>query len=328
VAIRGGGIEMSVYRLIGVTTPQVADKLIASGAALAGEPVFITRYPGLAALRVRADHATGGHTADFQRQVEAAAMAGPLLPAAVDNPLIDETEALRALAIGHARLSQALDLFRSHRQYRITVSWNPLIAMAHCATQPDFKIALGKVEGDAAARSRMIGDLIAAARDRLRAGAAKRLAAASMALVETPPPSPSTVASIAVLVDQAREAAFDAALEDVYASFPDLSVDQVGPLPPTAFASLVVERPSAHDIAEARLALGLDGLHIEALHTAYAAAIAPARSGDGNDPARLTAITKAYRLLQRLDEANSAGGDRNEPILVDLVGAGGTRWAA
>ncbi|MCX7324008.1 MAG: GvpL/GvpF family gas vesicle protein [Hyphomicrobiales bacterium] len=319
---------MSGYRLIGVTTPQAADKLIASGAALAGEPLFITRYPGLAALRVRADGASTRSPADFQRQVAAAAAAGPLLPAAADNPLIDETEALRALAIGHARLSQALDLFRSHRQYRITVLWNPLIAMAHCATQPEFKAALGKVDGDSAARSRVIGELIAAARDRLRAGAAKRLAAASVSLVETQPPSPSTVASMAVLVDQAKEAAFDAALEDVYASFPDLSVDQVGPLPPSAFASLVIERPSAHDIAEARLALGLDGSHDEALYTAYAAAIAPARFGAKDDPSRIAAITQAYRLLQRLDEATSAGGDRDEPILVDLVGAGGARWAA
>jgi hypothetical protein len=319
---------MSEYRLIGVTTPQAADKLIASGAALAGEPVFITRYPGLAALRVRADEATPVCSTDFRQQVEAAAAAGPLLPGAADNPLIDETEALRALAIGHARLSQALDLFSSHRQYHITVSWNPLIAMAHCATQPEFKAALSKIDGDAAARSRTIGDLIAAARDRLRAGAAKRLALACAALLETPPPSPSMVASIVVLVDQAREAAFDAALEDVYASFPDLSVEQLGPLPPSAFASLVIERPSARDIAKARLALGLDSLHNETLHTAYAAAIAPACSGDQDDPARLTALTQAYQLLQRLDEANSAGGDRNAPILVDLVGAGGTRWAA
>lgn len=315
---------MSLYRLVGVTTPQAADKLIASGATLAGEPLFVTRYPGLAALRVRADHSVPADMATFQRQQAAALAAGALLPASFDNPLIDEVETLRVLAVGHARLSHALDVFSALRQYRIVVSWNPVVAMAHCATQGDFKLALSESDGDQQARSRMIAHLMDGARTRLGSAAMLTLRGAAAAIVSDAAGSDTTVANLVVLIERAKEATFDSALEDVYASFPDLSIEQLGPQPPAVFATVVIERPSARDIAEAKLTLQVDTLDADALQSVYQ------RLGRtmSQDAALRASVTKAYRLLERLEEANRAGGDRNEPILVDLVDAGGGRWAA
>ena len=43
------------------------------------------------------------------------------------------------LAVTPARLSEALEVFHSVRQYQITVSWNPATAMAHHARQAAFR---------------------------------------------------------------------------------------------------------------------------------------------------------------------------------------------
>ncbi len=328
---------MSTYRLIGITTPQAADKLIASGANLAGEPLHVTRYPGLAALQVKGEKA-GLFTAkkkaleailQFQRRLEAAQIAGPVIPAAFANPLLDGTEALRVLAVGHHRLSEALQVFDGVRQYQITVSWNPAIAMAHQATQPAFQAAMSTVAGDAATRGAAIRNLMEAARTELGAAAVARLRGASVQLAQEPLGSENMVANAVVLVEKAREAAFDAALEDIDASFPDLAIKQLGPLPPVSFASIVIERPKAQDIAKAKLVLKIDALEADTLKTAYRNAMKAAHPDmAGGNHGQATAITNAYHLLQRLEEANMAGGDRVKPLLVDLVSAGGERWAA
>ena len=328
---------MSTYRLIGITTPQAADKLIASGANLAGEPLHVTRYPGLAALQVKGEKA-GLFTAkkkaleailQFQRQLEAAQVAGPVIPAAFANPLLDDTEALRVLAVGHHRLSEALQVFDGVRQYQITVSWNPAIAVAHQAAQPAFQAAMAAATGDAAARGAAFRNLMEATRSELGAAAVTRLRGASLRLAQEPLGSENMITNAVVLVEKTREAAFDTALEDIDASFPDLAIKQLGPLPPVSFASLVIERPRAQDIAKAKLVLKIDTLEADALKTAYRNAMKAAHPDmAGGDLGHATSITNAYRLLQRLDEANMAGGDRIKPLLVDIISAGGERWAA
>jgi hypothetical protein len=328
---------MSTYRLIGITTPQAADKLNAAGAALAGAPLHVTRYPGLAALQVKAEK-TGIFTTRkaaleqvllFQRQLEAAQVAGPVVPAAFANPLLDDTEALRVMAVGHARLSQALEMFAGVKQYQITVSWNPAIAIAHCATQDDFKVALTQAGEDAASRGAAIKALMEGARARLGAAAIGKLRAASSQLLQEPLGSETMILNVVVLVETAKEAAFDAALEDVDASFPDLAIKQLGPLPPVSFASLTIERPKLQDIARAKLALNIDAVEADALKAAYRNAMKQAHPDmAGGDKTKAAAIAKAFRLLQKFDEATAAGGDRARPLLVDLVDAGGERWAA
>jgi Gas vesicle synthesis protein GvpL/GvpF len=328
---------MSIYRLVGVTTPQAADRLIANGATLAGEPLHVTRYPGLAALQVRAAKAglftrrkeALEQVVQFQRQLEAAQVAGPVIPAAFANPLLDETEALRVLAVGHARLSQALEVFTNVRQYQIVIAWNPPIAVAHCATQGSFREALLAAGDDPVSRARAIQALMEAERARLGAAALTTLRSASLQLAQEPLGSEAMLVNAVVLVDTAREATFDAALEDVDASFPDLSIKQLGPLPPVSFASITIARPKPSDIARAKVTLNLDVIDTEMLREAYRAAMKRAHPDmAGGHQGRAAAITEAYRLLQRLDEANAAGGDRVKPILVDLVTTGGERWAA
>ena len=328
---------MSIYRLIGITTPQAADKLIASGAKLAGEPLHVTRYPGLAALQVKGEKA-GFFTAkkkaleailQFQRQLEAAQVTGPVIPAAFANPLLDDTEALRVLAVGHQRLSEALQVFGGVHQYQITVSWNPAIAMAHQAAQPAFQAAMAQNSGDMAARGTTIRNLMEATRSGLGQAFLARLGSASLKLAQEPLGSENMITNAVVLVEKAKEAAFDAALEDIDASFPDLAIKQLGPLPPVSFASLVIERPKAQDIAKAKLVLKIDAFEADTLKTAYRNAMKAAHPDmAGGDQSHATSITNAYRLLLRLDEANMAGGDRIKPLLVDLVNAGGERWAA
>ncbi len=327
---------MTTHRLIGVTTPQAADKLIALGASLAGDPLAVVRYPGLAALLTPAKRAGFFQTRkealsdilQFQRQLEAAHGAGTLVPGAFANPLIDETEALRVLAVGHARFTEALATFDGVRQYQVTIGWNPAIALAHCATQAPFQAALSKVGPDKKIRGAAIRDLMEAERARLGAAAMAKLKAASLALMQEPLQGETMLANLVVLVKRTEEALFDTALEEVDASFPDLAIKQLGPLPPVSFAAIQIERPRAQDIAKAKLTLSLDAVEAEALKAAYRNAMKTAHPDAGGDAQRAAAITKAYRLLQRLDEANSAGGDRQKPLLVDLVNAGGERWAA
>jgi hypothetical protein len=328
---------MSTYRLIGITTPQAADKLNATGAALAGTPLHVARYPGMAALLVKAEKAGIFTTRKaaleqvllFQRQLEAAQVAGPVVPAAFANPLLDDTEALRVMAVGHARLSGALEMFAGVKQYQITVSWNPPIAIAHCATQADFQAALAAAGDDAASRGAAIKALMEGARARLGAAAVEKLRSASSQLMQEPLGSETMVLNVVVLVETAREHLFDAALEDVDASFPDLAIKQLGPLPPVSFASITIERPKPQDIAKAKLTLNIDAVEAEALKSAYRNAMKLAHPDmAGGNQTKATAIAKAFRLLQKLEEANTAGGDRAKPILIDLVNAGGERWAA
>lgn len=328
---------MSTYRLIGITTPQAADKLIASGASLAGTPLHVTRYPGLAALQVKAEKAGIFTTRKaaleqvllFQRQLEAAQVAGPIVPAAFANPLLDDTEALRVMAVGHSRLCEALEMFSGVKQYQVAVSWNPGIAIAHCATQPDFQSELSKAGDDLASRGAAIKSLMEGARARLGAAATQKLRLASSQLMQEPLGSEAMVVNVVVLVESAKEAAFDAALEDVDASFPDLSIKQLGPLPPVSFASITIERPKAQDIAKAKLTLNIDAVEADALKAAYRNAMKQAHPDmAGGNQAKSAALTKAFRLLLKLEEANNAGGDRAKPLLVDLVNAGGERWAA
>lgn len=328
---------MSNYRLIGITTPQAADKLNANGATLAGTWLYVTRYPGLAALQVVAEkpgifttrNAVLEQELLFQRQLEAAHLAGPLVPAVFANPLLDETEALRVMAVGHARFKEALEIFAGVKQYQITVSWNPAIAIAHCTTQPDFQAALSQAGDDNASRGAVIKALMEGTRARVGATAAEKLRAASSQLMLEPLGSETMILNLVVLVESNKEAAFDAALKDVDASFPDLVIKHLGPLPPVSFASVTIERPKLQDIAKAKLTLNIDAVEAEALKSAYRNAMKLAHPDmAGGTQAKAAVITKAFRLLEKFDEAISAGGDRAKPILIDLVNAGGERWAA
>ena len=328
---------MTTYRLVGITTPQVADKLIASGAHLAGEPLRVTRYPGIAALLVKGEKAGLFTTRkkalegvlQFQRQLEAALVAGPIVPAAFANPLLDEIDALTVLAVGHQRFTEALQVFHTVRQYQITVSWNPATAIAHCAAHADFAAAMRDVPADAMARGAAIRDFMETARSKLGLEMIARLKGAAVELAQEPLGSDTMITNAVVLVDMNREAAFDAALEQIDASFPDLAIKQLGPLPPVSFASLVIERPKAQDIVKAKLTLAIDVLDQNTLKAAYRHAMKAAHPDVAKDSTdKAASITGAYRLLQRLDEATTIGGNRTRPLLVDLVNAGGERWAA
>ena len=175
---------MSLYRLVGVTTPATADALIAKGATLAGAHLRVVRYPGLAALAVAGEKLGLFSTRKaqleavlaFQLQLEAALAAGVIVPAAYANALMSEADVLGVLAVGQARLSAALTAFAQARQYQITIGWDPVLALAHCAEHDHMRAALSAAGPDMLARGKALATAMETERALLAAKASATLA--------------------------------------------------------------------------------------------------------------------------------------------------------
>src|SRR4051812_29230781 len=137
--------------LIGITSPGVASAIAAAGGRLAGVETRAVEAAGLVALLFRStDHSWQflrrsrkalESVVRAQRILEAAATFGPLLPARPGSLIRDDVEACSLLCGQSRQLAESLRLYGNTTQFQVTITRNPVAALAARRDHPDLAAA-------------------------------------------------------------------------------------------------------------------------------------------------------------------------------------------
>jgi hypothetical protein len=318
-------------KLIGITSPGVAGAIAAAG-RLADVETRTVEAAGLAALLFRSvdppwlflrrSRAALKSMLRAQRILEAVAVFGPLLPARPGTLIRDNAEAC-ALLCGHRRqLAESLQLHGNTTQFQVTITWDPIAALAARRDHADLvTVTDGRCAGEAAGH--MIGRVMSDERARFEAEAMRALAAVAKDVIALPVDQTDMLANVAVLLAPGAEPDLERTLEEFDRYLPGENIIRlIGPLPPVSFAAISINRPARDQIAAARRLLGVgEEAEPHDLRRAYlniARAHHPDTAGRAAGAQTVGAAAEAFRLLVRIAEARLCA-DQGDVLLVDIL---------
>jgi hypothetical protein len=320
--------------LIGVTTPDVAGAIAKAGGRLSDVETRTVEAAGLAALMFRSEspcwHSLRRSKAALksilvaQRVLEAAAAYGPLLPARPGSVIRNNEEACVLLRGQRRQLADSLRLHGSSQQFQVTVTWNPIAALAAHRDHADLVAAAAASTAGAGDKAGlMIRRFMSDRKAAFEARAMCALAAIAKDVIALPVDQPDMLINALVLLAPGAEPDLQRTLDALDRGLPGENlVRLIGPLPPVSFAAVSIERPGRARIAAARRLLGVDEatapcdlrhayLHIAHAHHPDTGARAAGASVVG-------AAAEAFRLLVRVAEARS-WVDQGDVLLVDIL---------
>jgi hypothetical protein len=318
--------------LIGITSLGVAGAIAAAGGRLAEVEAHSVEAAGLAALLFRSaspswrllrrSRATLESVLRAQRVLEAAAVFGPLLPARPGTRIRDGAEAC-ALLCGHRRqLAENLQLHGNTKQFQVTITWNPIAALAARRDHADLVAAAGE-RCPSQQGGHIIRQFMLDVRTRFEVEAMTALAAIAKDVIALPVDHADMLTNAAVLLAPGTEPDLERTLEVLDASLPGKNLIRlIGPLPPVSFAAVSIDRPARDRVAAARRLLGVGKkAEIHDLRRAYLK-VARAHHPDSGACAagahRVGAAAEAFRLLARIADAR-VGADQGDVLLVDIL---------
>ncbi|MFC5320383.1 GvpL/GvpF family gas vesicle protein [Bradyrhizobium oligotrophicum] len=319
--------------LVGITTPDVAGAIAAAGGRLADVETRAVEAGGLVALLalskapfwhvLRRSRTALRSMLTAQRILEAAAVYGPLLPARPGTLIRNDAEACMLLRSQCRHLAEGLRLHGTSRQYQITISWDPVAALAARRDHQDLvEAAAASADGAADKAASMIQRFMSDQQARFEAEAMRALAAVAEDVITLPVNQPDMLMNAVVLLAPGAEPELERVLEALDRGLRGKNLIRlIGPLPPVSFAAVSIERPGRQRIAAARRLLGIgEATRTCDLRRAYldkAHAHHPDTGGHAADASIVGAAAEAFRLLARVAEARASAG-QDDVILVDI----------
>ncbi len=320
--------------LIGITSPSVAGAIAAAGGRLAGVETRAVEAAGLAALLFRAKDAAWpllrrSRTALesmvlAQRILEAAAGFGPLLPARPGSLIRDDVEACTLLCGQWRQLAESLRLYGNSTQYQVTITWDPMAALAARRDHPELAAAAAAgARGAAKEAGQLISRFMSDERTAFEAEAVRALATVAKDVIALPVDQADMLANAAVLLAPGAEPDLERVLEALDSRLPgENRIRLIGPLPPVSFAAVSIERPSRDRVAAAQRLLGVgEATERHDLRRAYldiARAHHPDTGAQAAGAPAVGAAAEAFRLLARIAEARLCA-EQDEVLLVDIL---------
>jgi hypothetical protein len=259
-----------------------------------------------------------------QRILEAAAAYGPLLPARPGTLIRDDTEACMLLCGQRRHLAEGLRLHGRSRQFQITITWNPVAALAARRDHQDVVAAAAAgANGAADAAATMIHRFMSDQRAAFEAEAMRALAAIAQDIIALPVDQPDMLTNVVVLLAPGAETELERALETLDRGLHGENVIRmIGPLPPVSFAAVSIERPRRDRITAARRLLGVsEATSTCDLRRAYldiARSHHPDTGAQAAGAPVVGAAAEAFRLLVRIAEARSSVA-HGDVLLVDIL---------
>jgi hypothetical protein len=319
--------------LIGITSPSVASAIAAAGGRLAGIETQTVEAAGLAALLFRADsswrllrrsRAALKTMVRAQRILEAAAAFGPLLPARPGTLIRDDAEACALLCGQRRQLAESLQRHGNTTQFQITITWNPIAALAARRDHPDLVAAAAAgARGAGEEAGHMISRFMSIERAAFQVEAMRALAAVATDLIALPVDHADMLTNAAVLVAPGAEPELERTLEALDRGLPGENLIRlIGPLPPISFAAVSIDRPTRDRVTAARQLLGVgEAMEPHDLRRAYLD-IARAHHPDAGacvaGAHTVGAAAEAFRLLARITDARLFA-EQGDVLLVDIV---------
>jgi Gas vesicle synthesis protein GvpL/GvpF len=320
--------------LIGITSPSVASAIAAAGGRLAGIETQTVEAAGLAALLFRSadsswrllrrSRAALKSMVRAQRILEAAAAFGPLLPARPGSLITDDAEARTLLCGQRQLLADGLQLHGHAIQFQVTITWNPIAALAARRDHPDLAAAAAAgARGAGEEAGQMIARFMSDQRARFEVEATRTLATVANDVIALPVDQADMLINAAVLLASGAEPELERGLEALDRSQPGENLIRlIGPLPPVSFAAVSIDRPNRDRVAAARRLLGVDeATEPQDLRRAYlelARAHHPDTGAVAAGAHTVGAAAEAFRLLARIAEA-TLWVERGDVLLVDIV---------
>src|SRR5205814_1979643 len=122
-----------------------------------------------------------------QRILEAAAVFGPLLPARPGTLISDDAEACALLCGQRRQLAEGLHLHGDTTQFQVTITWNPIAALAARRDHADLAAAAAANErGAGEAAGHMIRQFMSDQRATFQVEAMRALAAVAKDVIALP----------------------------------------------------------------------------------------------------------------------------------------------
>lgn len=283
-----------------------------------GEPVFVVRHDGLAAIvsrtrrsgyRQMARHEAARCLVAHQRVLEGVMGRSTVLPVRFGTVLPGEAHVRRLLEQAAPVLARALAGLSGSVQTEVVVTWRPEDVFREVASEPEIARAIAEAPRqppDQAEVARIaVGKMVKAAlerrRDELQRWIVPALRAVCTDLAVNSIMDDGMVLNVALLVDQARRDALDDALAQLdRRSEGRLRFRCVGPLPPYSFATVAVEVMEFAPVDRARRLLGLGPRaswpEIRQAYRRLAARRHPDVGAEASEE-RMAALNDAYGLL-------------------------------
>lgn len=319
--------------LIGITSPRVAGAIAAAGGRLADVEMRTVEAAGLAALLSRTEpcwrllrrsQAALTSMVRAQRILEAAAAFGPLLPARPGTLIRDDAEACALLCGQRRQLAESLQRHGNTTQFQVTITWNPIAALAARRDHPDLVAAAAAGERGASDEAgELIRRFMSDERVKFEVEAMRALAAVAKDVIALPVDQADMLTNAVVLLAPGAEQDLERTLEALDGSLPgETLIRQIGPLPPVSFAAVSIDRPSRDRVTAARRLLGVgEAMEPHDLRRAYLD-IARTHHPDAGACAAgahtVGAASEAFRLLARIADARLFA-EQGDVLLVDIV---------
>jgi hypothetical protein len=257
--------------------------------------------------------------AAHQRVLEAVMHDYPVLPVKFGTILSDEAGVHSLLAQGAALFTSALEQFADKCQIEVVVLWELPKVFAAIGAEPEIvamKAKIGSQPTEASLAERVVlGQLAQSALERRRAVISEQAIAmiegVARDMVINPMMDDSMVVNLALLLDKSQAGELDEQLQRLDGALDgQFQIRCVGPLPPYSFATVAVQAFSFDAINEAQRQLELDdaatGSEIKHRYRALAALVHPDHNAHDDDAeARMTALTRAYKLLSMYAESQT-----------------------
>lgn len=257
--------------------------------------------------------------AAHQRVLEAVMHDYSVLPVKFSTILSNEASVHSLLTQGSALFTSALEQFAGKCQIEVVVLWELPKVFAAIGAEPEIialKAQIGNQSVDTTLTERVaLGQMVQTALERRRAALSEQVIAklegVTRDMVINPMMDDSMVANLALLIDKSQSGELDDRLQRLDAELDgQFHIRCVGPLPPYSFATIAIQAFSFDAVDEARRLLELDdaatGSDIKHKYRAHAALAHPdhnLRDGDAED--RMTALTRAYKLLSMYAEGQT-----------------------
>ncbi len=240
--------------------------------------------------------------------------------------LADETQVAGLLTQGHTLFETTLTQLAGRAQVEVVVLWNVqevfqaisqderiVQLKSRMAAQPPAETMAERVE-----IGRIVQTELLRRRAELSDAILPGLQKLAVDMIPNPLMDDNMVLNVGLLLDEQGREELDHLLETLDQQFGGkLTFRRVGPLPPYSFASVEVTCPSFEAVDEACRCLGLpeccSQTQIKQTYHRLAAQVHPDHAP--NDPdaeARMTALTKSYRLLTAFVESQALRAGRAE----------------
>jgi len=319
----------ALLRPLGLPDGQAPVTTIASG----GVAAIVSRYDGPPPASLPQPELMRQVTI-HQRVIENVMEHGDILPTRFGT-VLDSPDEVRSF-LGHwgQTVAESLSRFSRMVEVEVAASWDLKRTLAGIAQDPEVVAAKAAAQQAPAenrtAQQIRVGQLVKQQMDRLRAAYKEKLLHEVCPLAADTQPNAlvadELVFNVAFLLPRRAQSAFDAALERLDAATAgEISLRQVGPLPPYSFATVSVTRFDECRLAAGRALLSLPGEITEEAVLASYRRLARQCHPDQNaaDPAaakRFAALSAARSDLLSYCRVRAQAGSDGGPALALTIG--------